>query len=241
VNARRGRIAACEALLRWDRPGHGYVGPDVFIPIAEEIGLIVELGEAVLHIACAQACTWPEDVRVAVNVSAIQFRRGAIVSSIKRALAATGLAPDRLEVEITESVLIQDQDVAFTILEDLRRIGVRISLDDFGTNYSSLSYLKRFPFQKVKIDRVFLSDIDTNEKSQILLRGISRLCTSLGMSVVVEGVEEQRQMDFLAQDSEIEEMQGYLFGKPAPADHTAELLKAFSHTSRHGVTSQKVA
>ncbi len=227
VNARRGRIAACEALVRWNRPGFGYVPPDVFIPVAEEMGLIVQLGDVVLQRACQQACSWPPEVRVAVNVSAIQFRRGAIIPSVRRALAETGLSPDRLEIEITESVLIQDQSAALTILEDLRRIGVRISLDDFGTGYSSLSYLRRFPFQKVKVDRIFLRDIETDEKAQTLLRGISRLCASLGMSVVVEGVEEQRQVDMLAQVSEIEEVQGYLFGRPAPAEETRRLLQAF--------------
>src|SRR6202011_3036014 len=154
-----GRISSCEALLRWRHPQRGMISPAEFIPIAEETGLIKQLGQWVLDTACAEAANWPDEVRVAVNVSPVQFKSQTLALNVAAALAAAGLAASRLELEITEAVLIRDDEVALEALHQLRALGVRIALDDFGTGYSSLSYLQRFPFDKIKIDRAFIKDI----------------------------------------------------------------------------------
>ena len=158
------KITGCEALLRWRHPDRGMVSPAEFIPIAEDTGLINQIGEWVLTTACAEAATWPEDIRLAVNVSPVQFKSGTLALKIVAALAASGLPARRLELEITEAVLIRDDDAALAILHQLRALGVRIALDDFGTGYSSLSYLQRFPFDKIKIDRCFVNDIDRTRR-----------------------------------------------------------------------------
>lgn len=224
VNLKTGRIAACEALLRWHHPERGLVPPSAFIPLAEEMGLILEIGRWALMTACREATRWPADTRVSVNLSPLQFRHTGLVDMISKALAESGLSPSRLDLEITESTLLCDTETVLETLHRIRQLDVSISLDDFGTGYSSLSYLRSFPFQTVKIDRSFLVGIETNEKQKILLRGISRLFGDLGVSVVIEGVETYEQLDVIAGNPEIEVAQGYFFAKPAPAAHTRSLL-----------------
>ena len=225
VNVRTGRIAACEALLRWSHPERGSIPPSEFIPLAEEMGLIVEIGRWVIETACREAKNWPGETRVSVNLSPVQFRQAGLVETISRALLETGLPAERLDLEITESTLLRDTDSVLETLRQIRRLGASISLDDFGTGYSSLSYLRQFPLQTVKIDRSFLRGIETNEKQKVLLRGIARLCGELGMTVVIEGVETDEQLVLIACNREIELAQGYLFAKPAPAAHTRKLLE----------------
>jgi len=218
------RICACEALLRWPHPERGMISPAEFIPVAEEMGLIVEIGNYVLRKACLEAMAWPNDVSVAVNLSAIQFRRGNVVRAVWQALTSSGLAASRLQVEITESVLIHDTEATCTTLARLRDLGVIISLDDFGTGYSSLSYLHSFPFNKLKIDRSFVLGIETSERSRTLLRGVARLSAELGLKVVVEGVETDDQLRLIRNDGHINEAQGFLFCKPIPARQIRDLL-----------------
>jgi diguanylate cyclase (GGDEF)-like protein len=226
INLKTRRISTCEALLRWPHPQRGMVSPAEFIPVAEEMGLIVEIGDLVLHHACIECRKWPADVRVAVNLSPIQFRRGNVVEAVRDALANSGLAANRLEIEITESVLVQDTEATRACLAQLREMGVRISLDDFGTGYSSLSYLHSFPLHKVKIDRSFLKGIGDSERSRTLLRGVAQLSAALGMSVVVEGVETDEELDLIIREAQVDEAQGYLFSPAVPADAIRDLLKA---------------
>jgi diguanylate cyclase (GGDEF)-like protein/PAS domain S-box-containing protein len=214
VNIKTGLTTACEALLRWSHPTRGMVPPQEFIPVAEEMGLITELGTQVLRQACAQCATWPESVGVAVNMSAIQFRRSDVPAIVASSLLETGLSPDRLEIEITESVLLEDIIGIQQSLDKLRWQGVGISLDDFGTGYSSLSYLSKFPLSKIKIDRSFLIDIEDSSRSLKLLQGVARMSADLGMSVVAEGVETHQQLALLLQEPSITEVQGFLFSRP---------------------------
>jgi diguanylate cyclase (GGDEF)-like protein/PAS domain S-box-containing protein len=218
------RISTCEALVRWPHPLRGMISPAEFIPVAEEMGLIVELGKFVLTEACRTCATWPRDVRVAVNLSANQFRRGNVVKTIQEALEETGLEPNRLEIEITESVLFQDTRATRAILHELRDFGVRISLDDFGTGYSSLSYLQSLPLNKVKIDRSFLEGLDTGERALVLLRGIAKLSAELGLSVTVEGIETAEQLALIAAEDSVTEAQGWLFAPALPAKEVQLLL-----------------
>ncbi len=218
LNLQLNRFASAEALLRWRHPERGMVSPAEFIPIAEETGLIVEIGDWVLREACRECARWPGETSVAVNLSSIQFKRGVVVSAIRGALAASGLPPHRLEVEITESVLLQDDQATRIALHQLREIGVRIALDDFGTGYSSLSYLHRFPLDKVKIDRSFLQGLGKSDRTLTLLRGIARLSAELGMKVVVEGIETKEQMTLIAREGTVDEVQGFLFSRPVPAE-----------------------
>ncbi len=224
VNLKTARISTCEALLRWPHPERGMISPVEFIPIAEEMGLIVDIGNWVLRRACLDCAQWPNDVHVAVNLSPIQFRRGGVMRAVTEALAASGLPPERLELEITESVLLQDTEATRAILSQLREFGVSISLDDFGTGYSSLSYLHNFPLHKVKIDRSFLSGVGENKRSLPLLRNVARLIAELGMRVTMEGVETQEQLDLLMSEPSFDEAQGFLFSRPVPARDLAKLL-----------------
>ncbi len=217
------RVTGFEALLRWRHPERGMVSPGAFIPLAEEIGLIVPLGEWVLRQACAEAATWPEDVKVAVNLSPVQFKSRDLVPAVLNALAASGLAPERLELEITESVLLQDNDATLATLHRLRDLGLRISMDDFGTGYSSLSYLRSFPFDKIKIDRSFVRDLSESEDSLAIVRAVAGLGSSLGMATTAEGVETEAQLDRL-RAAGCTEVQGYLFSPPRPAAEVAEVL-----------------
>jgi EAL domain-containing protein (putative c-di-GMP-specific phosphodiesterase class I) len=219
-------IVACEALLRWPHPERGMIPPTEFIPVAEEMGLIVELGNQVLRKATLECKKWPSDVRVAVNLSPIQFSRGNIVSFIRETLAAADLSPSRLEIEITETTLLQNTRRNRSALHQLARLGVRISLDDFGTGYSSLSYLHKFPLHKVKIDQSFLQDLTTNDRRLILLRGMARLSTELGLRVAVEGIEREDQLAFLSLEGGVDEVQGFLFGMPMPSAEIRKRLYA---------------
>ena len=228
VSLQSNTITGCEALVRWRHPERGMISPVEFIPIAEETGLINELGEWVLAAACAEAATWPDDVKLAVNVSPVQFRSGTLALKIVAALAASGLQANRLELEITEAVLIRDDDAALEILHQLRAIGVRIALDDFGTGYSSLSYLQRFPFDKIKIDRCFVNDIAEPGGASIV-QAVVNIAAARHMTTTAEGVETQRQLELLRALG-CTEMQGYLFSPPKPAAEARQMLSA--HRSR---------
>jgi EAL domain-containing protein (putative c-di-GMP-specific phosphodiesterase class I) len=217
------RITGFEALLRWNHPTRGRVPPLEFIPLAEEVGLIVDIGRWVLQRACNDAATWPDDIKVAVNVSAIQFTHSELEDDVTAALTASELSPQRLEIEITESVLMENRDEALPILHALRKRGIRIAMDDFGTGYSSLSYLSSFPFDKIKIDKSFVNDIVDNKEAFAIMRAIILLGDALGMRVTVEGVETALQLELLAQEA-CDEIQGYHISPPRPAFDVPLLL-----------------
>jgi EAL domain-containing protein (putative c-di-GMP-specific phosphodiesterase class I) len=224
VNLERNEVSGLEALLRWHHPERGIVSPADFIPLAEETGLIVPIGEWVLRQACAEAATWPHDIRVAVNLSAVQFKNRHLVDTVFSALAASGLAPARLELEITETVLLQNNEVTLATLHQLRALGVRIALDDFGTGYSSLSYLRSFPFDKIKIDRCFVADLsDAADDSLAILRAVAGLGSSLGIATTAEGVETKEQVDRVREEG-CTEMQGYFFSPPKPIKDIARFF-----------------
>jgi EAL domain-containing protein (putative c-di-GMP-specific phosphodiesterase class I) len=223
VDLGRNDISGCEALLRWRHPERGMISPAEFIPIAEDTGLINELGDWVLRSACDEAATWPEHIRLAVNVSPVQLKNQTLALRIAGALAASGLQASRLEIEITEAVLIRDDEAALAILHQLRDIGVRIALDDFGTGFSSLSYLKRFPFDKIKIDRCFVSDISEVDASSSIVQAVVNIAAALNMTTTAEGVETDAQRELLRKLG-CTEMQGYLFSAPKPA---ADVKKMF--------------
>jgi diguanylate cyclase (GGDEF)-like protein len=222
VDLRTGQVAGCEALLRWRHPERGFVSPTDFIPIAEDIGLIDEIGDWVLNTACAEAATWPSHVGIAVNVSPTQFKSRTLALKVAGALARSGLAPDRLELEITEAVLINDHDLALEALEQLRALGASIALDDFGTGYSSLSYLHRFRFDKIKIDRSFISHL-SEAKSLPILQAALAIAASQKMITTAEGVETEAQR-FLLRELGCTQMQGYLFSAARPAVEIRGLL-----------------
>ncbi|MFL6839940.1 MAG: EAL domain-containing protein, partial [Bradyrhizobium sp.] len=219
------RITGCEALVRWRHPERGMIPPADFVPIAEDTGLINRLGEWVLTTACAEAATWPNDINLAVNVSPVQFKSGTLALKVVAALAASGLAANRLELEITEAVLIRDDEAALAVLHQLRAIGVRIALDDFGTGYSSLSYLQRFPFDKIKIDRCFVTDIAEPEGSSCIVQAVVNIAAERRMTTTAEGVETAEQQQLLRALG-CSEMQGYLFSAPRPAAEIRPLLLA---------------
>jgi diguanylate cyclase (GGDEF)-like protein len=208
-----GEITGFEALARWDSPKRGMVSPGAFIPLAEESSLILLIGEWVLREACREAASWDKPLMVAINVSPIQFRHGDLPGLVHSVLLETGLAPARLELEITEGVLIDDFSHAVSTLRRLKSLGVQIALDDFGTGYSSLSYLHAFPFDKIKIDRTFISDLESNRHSIAIVRAVISLSRSLNIPILAEGVETQAQHAFLAQEGCVE-VQGYLTGRP---------------------------
>ena len=216
-------VAGCEALLRWYHPERGMISPAEFIPVAEDTGLINEIGDWVLKRACAEAAGWPANIRLAVNVSPVQFRTKTLALRVATALRDSGLAPDRLELEITEAVLIRDDDEALVILHQLRDLGVRIALDDFGTGYSSLSYLRRFPFDKIKIDRSFVSDIGDAGGSSMIVEAVVNMASACRMSTTAEGVETEMQREIL-RGLGCSEMQGYLFSPAVPASKLRQLL-----------------
>lgn len=206
------RIASCEALCRWDHRDLGPISPAVFIPLAEEMGVISEISHFVLQAACAECMRWPEHIRVSVNLSAKDFRNREVIDKVRNALQTSGLEPQRLEIEVTETALLDDKSATRKYVEELKSLGVRIALDDFGTGYSSLSYLHKLPLDKVKIDRSFLNDVSRNTRSLELLKGIVHLSRSLGLSVTVEGVETFDQLKILALEVEPDLVQGFLFG-----------------------------
>jgi diguanylate cyclase (GGDEF)-like protein len=217
------RISSCEALLRWRHPERGMISPAEFIPIAEETGLINQLGHWVLNTACAEAVNWPDEVRVAVNVSPIQFRSQTLALNVAAALAASGLSAGRLELEITEAVLIRDDEAALEVLHQLRKLGVRIALDDFGTGYSSLSYLQRFPFDKIKIDRSFIRDLAGAGASSSIVQAVVNIAAASDMTTTAEGVETEQQRNLL-HILGCTEMQGFLFSPAIPAVEIRRLL-----------------
>jgi diguanylate cyclase (GGDEF)-like protein len=225
VDLKTGEIAGCEALLRWNHPARGLLAPADFIPLAEETGLIVPIGEWVTRAACKRAASWPGDVKVAVNLSPAQFRSAELVPSVSDALKASGLAPHRLELEVTESVMTRDRDTAFDTLDRLRRLGVRIALDDFGTGCSSLAFLQNFPFDKIKIDRTFVGHLLSDKKApRTMARALVRFAVSLGKITVAEGVESKDQLAILRAEH-CTEMQGYYFSEPKPAAEIAAMLE----------------
>jgi diguanylate cyclase (GGDEF)-like protein len=210
VNLASNEISGFEALIRWNHPEKGMVSPAAFIPLAEEIGFIIPIGE------CTTAAQWPENLHVAVNISAVQFRSPGLMQVIVGALAASGLHPTRLEIEITETVLLHNRDTTLAVLHQLRALGVRIAMDDFGTGYSSLTYLQCFPFDKIKIDRSFVKDITENTGSLNIVRAIAALANGMGMTATAEGVETSEQLDRITSEG-CTEMQGFLFSRPLPA------------------------
>jgi EAL domain-containing protein (putative c-di-GMP-specific phosphodiesterase class I) len=210
-----GETIGFEALARWQCPKRGMVPPGTFIPIAEESSLIISVGEWVLREACREAASWPRPLTIAVNISPIQFRHGDLPRLIHSILLETGLAPARLELEITESVMINDFSRAVSILNQLKSLGVKIAMDDFGTGYSSLSYLQSFRCDKIKIDRVFICDLEDNYHSRSIVRAVIGLGQSLDLPILAEGVETEAQQTFLVKEG-CDEVQGYLTGRPLP-------------------------
>ncbi|GLQ81810.1 diguanylate cyclase [Mesorhizobium huakuii] len=232
MNIASGEIIGAEALMRWHSPARGTVAPDAFIPVAEETGLIVPLGEWALRKACAAAASWPHGMRIAVNVSAVQLKSGGFARSVISALAFSGVPARQLELEITETVLMDESKTVLKTLRQLRDLGIRIALDDFGTGYSSLGYLRRFPVDKIKIDRSFIRDIG-NRDTAAIVRTIIGLGNELGIVVTAEGVETEVQLDLL-RDNGCEEAQGYLIGVPSKAADIQRLLKARALHSQTG-------
>jgi diguanylate cyclase (GGDEF)-like protein len=223
VNLASKEISGFEALIRWNHPSKGMISPADFIPLAEEIGFIVPMGEWVIQQACATAAQWPDNLHVAVNISAIQFRSPGLMQVIVSALAASGLAPTRLEIEITESVLLHNKEATLAVLHQLRALGIRIAMDDFGTGYSSLTYLQSFPFDKIKIDRSFVKNITENSSSLNIVRAVAALANGMGMTATAEGVETAEQLHSIASEG-CTEMQGFLFSRPLPV---AEIERQF--------------
>ena len=218
-----GEITGFEALVRWHHPRHGLVPPSTFIPLAEENGSIVALGEWVLRTACSEAASWPRPLNIAINLSPVQFKHGDLANLVHQVLLETGLSPKRLELEITEGVLIGDFTRAVAILRRLKNLGLRIAMDDFGTGYSSLSYLQSFPFDKIKIDRSFIANLSHGQQSATIIRAVIALGRGLGVPVTAEGVETEEQLKFLASE-ECTEFQGYFLGRPKPIGDYAELV-----------------
>ena len=227
VNLKTGKVTACEALIRWHQPERGWVPPLEFIPVAEETGLIVPIGEWVLDRACADAAEWPNEIEVSVNVSPVQFNAADFVQVIKRALAKSHLPASRLEIEITELVLIQDSDGALAMLHQLKDLGVSVAMDDFGTGYSSLGYLRSFPFDRIKIDQSFIRDLSKNKESLAILRAVVGLGSSLNIVTTAEGVETQNQLEVLRTEG-CTDVQGYFFSPPKSAAETKKLLGSLS-------------
>jgi diguanylate cyclase (GGDEF)-like protein len=230
VNLQNGAITGCEALLRWNHPDRGLIMPAEFIPIAEETGLINQLGEWVLRTACAEAMTWPDDIKVAVNVSPVQFNNQALVLTVIGALAASGLPARRLELEVTETAIIHDEEGTPVKLSQLRELGVKIALDDFGTGYSSLSYLHRIPFDKIKIDKSFIDNIASNDRSLAIVQAVIMVAKTRNVTVVAEGVETEQQRELL-RTVKCSEMQGYLFSRPVPVQDLLQFFPARAQTA----------
>ena len=233
-------ISGLEALIRWNHTERGLVAPSDFVPFAEEIGLIVPIGDWVLTRACLDAASWSVPVSVAVNLSPAQFKNGHLTASVIEALDTAGLKPSRLELEITESVLLQNTEHTIEVLRELRELGVRISMDDFGTGYSPLSYIRRFPFDKIKIDQAFVSDLDNDADAIAIIRAIADLGGSLGIRTTGEGVETEEQLRTLRRQG-CTEVQGYLFSPPRPAADIEELLIGLSKTSARSIARSTVS
>ncbi|WP_185961198.1 PAS domain S-box protein [Telmatospirillum sp. J64-1] len=217
------KVRTCEALVRWRHSKKGMISPADFIPLAEESGLIIPIGEWVLQKACKEASAWPDDVAVAVNLSPLQFKDGNLVQIVADALEASDFSPSRLQLEITESVMLDENDANLWILQELRALGVKIAMDDFGTGYSSLGYLRSFPFDKIKVDRGFINDLPDGRESLAIVRAVANIGRSLGITTTVEGVETQEQLDAVNAEG-FDEAQGYLFSRPLPAAEMSKLL-----------------
>jgi diguanylate cyclase (GGDEF)-like protein len=224
VSTVTGQVTTCEALMRWKHAERGWISPGEFIPVAESTGLIVQLGEWALRKACAEALAWPSAVKVAVNLSSVQFQNGKLVGTVFNALAGSGLAPSRLELEITESVLLGNTDRNATTLKQLHELGVRLSMDDFGTGFSSLSYLRNFPFDKIKIDQSFIRNLVEDGRSKAIVRAITGLATSFCMTSTAEGVETKDQLDCLM-GTGCSEIQGYFYARPVPGSEVVEVIR----------------
>jgi diguanylate cyclase (GGDEF)-like protein/PAS domain S-box-containing protein len=228
-----GEVIGFEALVRWQHPQRGMVSPGTFIPVAEESGLIMQIGEWVLREACREAASWSRPLQIAVNLSPIQFRHGDLAGLVHSLLLETGLSPTRLELEITEGVLVEDFARGVAILRRLKTLGVRIAMDDFGTGYSSLSYLQAFPFDKIKVDQSFISNVKSNPQSAAIVRAVIGLAHGLNLPVLAEGVETRQQLEFLAAES-CDEVQGYLLGRPHPIMEYSDL------TDRDGAAAKRL-
>jgi diguanylate cyclase (GGDEF)-like protein len=231
VRLETGELTGFEALLRWSSPKRGQVSPADFIPIAEETGLIVPLGEWVLRTACATAAQWPDFIKVAINLSPVQFRTRGLAAMVTSALAASGLAPHRLELEVTESALLQDDEATISILHQLRSLGISVSMDDFGVGYSSLGYLRKFPFDKIKIDRSFVGTLGESSESEAIVRTIASLGANLGVATTAEGIETIEQLDFV-REAGCTEAQGFLFGRPCAAGDVFDMIVRLDRTAR---------
>jgi EAL domain-containing protein (putative c-di-GMP-specific phosphodiesterase class I) len=234
----KGEIVAFEALLRWRHPVRGSIPPSVFIPLAEESGLIMQIGEWVLREACREAASWTRPLPIAVNLSPIQFRHGDLPALVHSILLETGLPASRLELEVTESVLIDDFPRTVSILRRLKALGVQIAMDDFGSGYSSLSYLQAFPFDKIKIDQRFISNLTPNSQSATIVRAVIGLARGLKIPVVAEGVETKEQLDFLASES-CDKVQGYLIGLPQPIEFYARYIQGPDKADSHVIALRK--
>jgi diguanylate cyclase (GGDEF)-like protein len=223
LNLQTKKVTAFEALIRWEHPERGLVSPAEFIPLAEDTGLIVRLGEWMMREACCEAMCWPAEISVSINLSAVQFAKGDLVATVVKALGSSGLPASRLELEVTESVLLEKADENVRILNQLRELGVRIAMDDFGTGYSSIAYLRSFKFDKLKIDRSFVKELGTDEESLAIVRAIVGLGSSFGIITTAEGVETEAQMNRLNLEG-CTEVQGFLYSKPLPPDQIKKLL-----------------
>ncbi len=239
IDVQSGQTVAYEALLRWHHPERGLVMPDDFIPVAEETGLIVQLGEWVIRNAVAEAARWPAHLSVSINLSPLQIKSSSLIPTIVNTIAATEIEPSRIEFEITESVLMHETEVNLATLHRLHAIGVRIALDDFGTGYSSLNYLRAFPFDKIKIDRCFVEDVDSREDCQAIVRAVTGLASSLGMVTTAEGVENAEQLDQLRIEG-CTQVQGFLFSKAVAVGDLIDLRTSFGGAARKGPKGEKL-
>jgi EAL domain-containing protein (putative c-di-GMP-specific phosphodiesterase class I) len=231
VNLRSNEVSGFEALLRWRHPEKGLISPGVFIPVAEDSGLMVPIGSWVLAEAARTAAQWPRSIKIAVNISPAQLMDPNFADMVQQSLQQAGLAPDRLEIEITEQMIMEDSEPVWQVLHRLQDLGVRIALDDFGTGYSSLSYLRRFPFDKIKIDRTFVSDLTSGAEQAVIVQAVVSIARALNMATTAEGVELASQAEFLAALG-CEEAQGYLISKPLPQ---GEVLDFLTGSVRYGL------
>jgi predicted signal transduction protein with EAL and GGDEF domain len=239
IDPRQNRIVGCEALARWTHSVYGAISPATFIPIAEETGLITDLTRAVLAMATRDCQAWPGQTTVAVNVSARDFRAGDVEAMVKDALALSGLPPHRLEIEVTETAVIEEREAAYAALSSLCQLGVGVALDDFGTGYSSLSYLQALPLTKLKIDRSFVVDIENDPQALRLLANVAQLGKDLDLKITVEGVETEGQLNLLVSETRIDQIQGFLYGPPLSLEAMTRLLTA--HHRKQGDVIQKLA
>jgi EAL domain-containing protein (putative c-di-GMP-specific phosphodiesterase class I) len=215
INVKSRQLCGVEALVRWRHPMKGLIAPDQFIPLAESTGLIVRLGEWVLQRACTDAASWPAHIKIAVNISAVQFEKGNLFDVILCTLVETGLSPERLELEITETALLENQEAHLTTIRQLKNLGVSVALDDFGTGYSSMSYLTSFPFDKIKIDKSFTQGVINRRDCKAVVASTLALAQGLGTVTTAEGVETEEQFEYM-REAGVDLVQGYLFGRPLP-------------------------